>query len=136
MLKYLWEATFRDGHVIEQPVDDKYSKHDDKLPHNPSAFRDILDYQEKSPLAFFALIGKDLPNVYAVSMATGEFYVNNTTFHVNEELEELGKRKLIYYRTQQANLETGDVQIVSYNFGYEAKDNNGKTVKKVLTIHV
>lgn len=134
MLKYLWEATFQDGHVIKQPADDKYSKHDDKAAHNPSAFRDILDYQKKSPLMFFALMGEEVPNVFAVSIATGEFYVNNATFHTAGPPVDSTERKLIYYRTQQANLQTGEVQTVSYNFGYEIKDINGKNIKKVVTI--
>lgn len=134
MLKYLWEATFQDGHVIKQSADDKYSKHDDKAAHNPSAFRDILDYQKKSPLMFFALVGEEVPNIFAVSMATGEFYVNNATFHITGPPVESTERKLIYYRTQQANLQTGEMQTVSYNFGYEIKGVNGKNIKKVVTI--
>lgn len=134
MLKYLWEATFQDGHAIKQPADDKYSKHDENNEHNPSAFRDILDYQEKSPLVFFALIGQEVPNIFAVSMATGEFYVNNATFRIDGPPVDSIGRKLIYYRTQQANLQTGEVQTVSYNFGYEIKDANGKNIKKVLVI--
>lgn len=135
MLKYLWEATFLDGHTITQPADDRYSKHDDKAEHNPSAFRDILDYQKKSPLAFFALIGQEKPNIYTVSIVNGGFYVNNATFSLEQSPLELKDRKLIYFRTQQANLQTGEVQTKSYNFGYEGKDSNGKTVKKVMTIY-
>lgn len=134
MFKYHWEATFKDGTTITQPADDRYSKHNDKAEHNPSAFRDILDHQEVSPLEFFALVGQDR-QVYAVSLDTGEFFINGTTFMLDQPLEELKDRKLIYFRTNRMNMQTHEQYTHAFNFGYEGKHpDSGKIVKKVITI--
>lgn len=133
MFKYHFEATFKDGTMISQPADDRYSKHDDKAEHNPSAFRDVLDHMEVSPLEFFALVGQDR-QIFAVSLDTGEFYVNGTTFMLDQPLEELTDRKLIYFRTQRMNMQNGDMYTHAYNFGYEGKTATGKTLKKIITV--
>lgn len=134
MLKYLFEATFADGHMIRQPLDDRYSKHQEGAEHNFSAFTDVQEYMEKSPVAIFALIGHDR-QVYAVSLETGEFFVNGTTFMLDQPLEELLDKKLIYFRTRRASLESGAVETYAYNFGYEGKHpESGKIVKRIVTI--
>lgn len=132
ILEYHWKATFYDGHVIEQPENDRYSKHDDTKEHNPSAFRDILDYLEVSPVRLFSLHGKN-GEIYAVNLETAEFFINGSRVSLEQPNEMLVNRKLIYYRTKQANLNTGEVSVVSYSFGYEGKIY-GKVVKKVVTI--
>ena len=133
MLKYLWEATYKDEHIIRQPIDDRYSKHNDSAEHNPSSFRDLQDYESKSPLLFFALVGHDR-QVYAVNIETGEFFVNGTTFYLDQPRAELEDRKLIYYRTQRMNIQNGDQHTEAYNFGYEGKTPTGKVIKKVITV--
>lgn len=134
MLKYLWEATYKDGHRLHQPIDDKYSRHNEGAEHNPSSFRDLLDYQEQSPLDIFALVGHDR-QIYAVSLETGEFFVNGTTFMLDQPLEELLDRKIIYYRTQRMDIQTGQQYTHAYNFGYEGKHpDSGKIVKRIITI--
>lgn len=134
MLKYLWEATYKDGHIIHQPLDDKYSKHDDAAEHNPSSFRDLMDYAEKSPLETFALVGHDR-QIFAVSLTNGQFFVNGGVFMLDQPLEELLDRKIIYYRTQRMNLQTGEQYTYAYNFGYEGKHpESGKIVKRIITI--
>ena len=134
MLKYLWEATFKDGHIIRQPLDDRYSKHDESAEHNPSSFRDLLDYMETTPLEFFALVGHDR-QIFAANLPTGEFFVNGGVFMLDQPLEELLDRKIIYYRTQRMNLETSEQYTYAYNFGYEGKHpESGKIVKRIMTV--
>ena len=133
MLTYLWEATFEDGNVIVQPQDDKYSKHDDNLSHNPSAFRDILDYAEKSPLAVFAL--KSDTSIYAVRLTTGEIFVNGTIFSLEQTGSGLKDRKVIYFRTMSSTIDGLNPQVVSYNLGYEGKNELGKVEKRIITIY-
>lgn len=134
MFKYHFEAVFEDGHIITQPADDRYTGHDDSKDHNPSSFKDVLDYQERSPLQFFALIGQDR-QVWAVSFINGEFYVNGHTFMLDQPLEELQDRKLIYYRTNRMNMVTREQYVHAFNFGYEGKHpESGKIMKKVVTI--
>lgn len=134
MLKYLFEATFKDGHMIRQPIDDKYSKHEEGAEHNLSSFTDVLDYAKKSPVDIFALVGHDR-QIYAVSLETGEFFINGSVIMLDQPLEELQDRKLIYFRTRRANLQSGDVQTYAYNFGYEGKHpESGKILKRIVTI--
>lgn len=133
MFKYLWEATFEDGRIITQPEDDRYSKHVDGAEHNFSAFRDVIDHMEKSPLEFFALVGRDR-QVFAVSLKSGEFFVNGTTFMLDQPLEELKDRKIVYFRTKRANMQSREQSIHAYNFGYEGKDAKGNVIKKVITV--
>lgn len=133
MFKYHFEATFEDGHTIIQPADDRYSKHVDGAEHNFTAFTDVLEYMEKSPLEIFALVGQDR-QVFAVGMKTGEFFVNGTTFMLDQPLEELKDRKLIYYRTGRIESQGGEPYIYAYNFGYEGKTPAGKVMKKVITV--
>ena len=132
MLKYLWTAIFEDGHRIDQPIDDHYSKHDPSQAHNPSSFRDILDYQEKSPVIEFSL-NSDTAH-YGVNIKTGEFNIQDTIIHLEQPLLNLADRKLIYYRTMRYDMITKERTIYAYNFGYEGKDCDGKIIKKVITI--
>ncbi len=133
MFKYLFEATFEDNHRIDQTHDDRSIKHVEGAEHNPSAFTDVMDYCKTSPLEIFALVGQDR-QIYAVSLKTGEFFVNGTTFMLDQPLEELTDRKIIYYRTGRMDSQGGEPYIYAYNFGYEGKTPAGKTVKKVITI--
>lgn len=129
-LKYRWIAVFDDMHIIYQPEDDQYSKHDPKAEHNPSSFRDLLDHMEKSPLDTFSL-GDD----YAVHIPSGTFTVGDLQFSL--ESEPLVDRKLIYYRVVNRDIIGGEWQdaiIKEYVFGYEGKNSQGKVEKKVLHI--
>ena len=68
LFSYLWSAKFANGHVVRQRPDDTYSKHDPKRDHNPSSFRDFLDYVESHPdvpVLEFKLSNKD--KAYTVS---------------------------------------------------------------------
>lgn len=132
-LKYKWRAEFEDGHVIEQPEDDRYSKHDDKAEHNPSAFRDVTDYWKKSPLTRFSLHGNSAD--YSLELNTGRFNFNGTIFIMDEEANI--KRKLIFFRNCNWDMIDGipqDPYVVNYTLGYEFKNDKGKTVKKYLMI--
>ena len=138
MFKYLWEAVFEDGHKITQPQDDRYSKHVEGAEHNPSSFRDLLDYAENvSPLAIFSLHANTVSDseIYAVNLLNGEFFVNGTTFTLDQPMEELIDRKVIYYRTKRMDMTTQDQYIYAYNFGYEGKHpESGKIVKRIITV--
>lgn len=135
-LKYLWRARFENGGAIDQPEDDRYSKHDDEAEHNPSAFRDILDYEKVSPLVWFELNGVGMEEKdYAVNLVHGVFVIDGNAIYLEQPNEELRDRKLIYFRTMRKNLMTGEVECVAYNYGYEGKDDKGRVIKKVVTIN-
>lgn len=136
MLKYLWQAEFEDGKHIDQPENDRYSKYNPEAAYNPSAFRDILDYEKISPLRSFTLRSHDsLGKVYGVDLKTGEFFIEGAMIKLERPLEELRNRRLIYFRTMRANMVTHEQGVYAYNFGYKGKDKNGKVVEKVITIN-
>lgn len=129
-LNKLWEAYFEDGHYIYQPADDRYSKHDDTAEWNPSAFRDVLEYD--SPVKGFAL-GR-----WTVDLQTGLFYDNEAS-PFSLEATPLTNRKLIYFRETQQDFnmdgEGGEPYVVRYAIGYEGKNDKGKIEKKVIYIN-
>ena len=125
-LKYLWTAEFADGSTIEQPEDDRYSKHDDSAEWNPSAFRDILEHP--SELVRFTL------GSISIDMLTGVISISGTDFKINDEDT---KRKLIFYRDIERTYVDGvdmGSKVVSYSVGYEYKDNKGKVHKRIMRI--
>lgn len=131
-LTKLWAAVFDDGHVICQPEDDRYSKHDDNASWNPSAFRDVLEYDGK--LVFFIL-----DNV-AVDIVNGLFCTHPgkvTRQSFSLELEPLIERKLIYFRVTDRDYKNGVGQepfIAKYVIGYEGKNAQGVVEKKVIYV--
>lgn len=131
-LTRLWSAFFEDGHVIDQPEDDRYSKHDDKADWNPSAFRDVLEYK-KAPLLHFALLGPANNDIYSVDLDEGTFRIG--TKEMSLEVEPLENRKLIYYREMERRNVGGiwlEASVKRYALGYEGKDARGKVVKHVI----
>jgi hypothetical protein len=90
MLKYLFEATFLDQHVITQTPDDAST-----IDPTKSAIYDVLQYP--SDLVTFSLIGPGGATVY---LYTGHFRVNGMAFLANPNVViPVGtKRRLIYYR--------------------------------------
>ena len=134
-LDYLWTVYFDDGTIIEQPYDDRYSKHDDTKDWNPSAFRDILDkVEEGGKIDLFILHGDGV--VHTVDLVHGEFMINGTKIELENDCT--GPRKLIYYRTIEKDYLDGveqEERIVGYSFGYEYKDDNGRVRKAVITLN-
>ena len=134
-LKYLWSAYFEDGTIINQPADDRYSKHVEGAEWNPSSFRDLIDYQEKSPLTSFSI--EDNRFFYAVYLPTGEFTATSddgVEAPFTLEHEPVTDRKLIYYREMHKDNIDGEWQeprVNAYIIGYEGKDANGKVHKKI-----
>lgn len=137
MFYYRWTARFDGGVSIEQPADDRYSKHDDSLEHNPSAFRDILDEIDRGGvLQGLELVSVDGKHINWVNLQDGMFYINQEYFKLEKPGEELIDRKLIYYRTMEITNKNPEARVLSYTFGYEGKDvNSGRIVEKVVTIY-
>lgn len=136
-LKYLWSAVFVDRHEINQPEDDRYSKHDDEAEHNPSAFRDVLEYMEDMPLLTFTLKGDG--EIYATNLQTGEFAIVYHNGYSKFSLEDtpLTDRKVIFFRQVQQHTVGGETlppQVARYILGYEGKNAQGETEKKVIYI--
>lgn len=134
-LKYLWSGIFANGKVIDQPADDRYSKHVEGAEWNPSAFRDLQDYQGICNLHIFQLNGED--QRHSVDLRSGQFTVNRQHFFMDDN-DINSERKLIFYRVVQHHNNDGvweeDPIVVGYKFGYEYKNSKGRNVEKVIII--
>lgn len=134
-LEYLWTAYFEDGTVIEQPEDDRYSKHDPHAEWNPSAYRDVLDKTESGvQVDMFVLMGDGV--FHTVDLVHGKFTIDGTEIELENDCT--NPRKLIYYRTVEKDYVDGiemDARITAYSFGYEYKDDKGRVQKKVITLN-
>ena len=133
-MRYLWKSYHEDGTIIEQPEDDRYSKHDDSVDWNPSAFRDVQD--QESPVRVFQLLDSTAGESFSVNLKDGLFNCGRGYFSL--ENTPLKNRKLIYFReVEQAyeNGQLGEANIVRYAIGYEGKNIEGKIEKKVIYIN-
>lgn len=77
-LKYLFKATFSDGTIYEQTPED-VSMID---PAKRSCFFDVMEYEKKSPLIKFTLIG--VGHEYTVNLKDGSFEIDGVKFFMHE----------------------------------------------------
>ena len=123
--RYKWHAIFADGEWITQPDDDRYSKHDPTKEHNPSAFRDVEDKREKTPLVAFVLQDvTDDSQAVLLDLEARIFYINNIPFKLAGDEQFIydincKPAELIYYRTMEQKMSSGSKPIVkSHTIGY------------------
>jgi hypothetical protein len=123
--RYRWQAIFSDGERITQPDDDRYSKHDPTREHNPSAFRDVEDKRENTPLAAFVLRDvTDDSQAVLLDLEARIFYVNNMPLKLTGDEQFIydincKPAELIYYRTMEQKMSDGSKPVVkSHTIGY------------------
>lgn len=123
--RYKWQAIFADGERITQPDDDRYSKHDPTKEHNPSAFRDVEDKRESTPLVAFVLQDiTDDSQAVLLDLEARIFYVNNIPLKLAGDEQFIydiscKPAELIYYRTMEQKMSDGSKPIVkSHTIGY------------------
>lgn len=133
-LKFLWTAVFKDGTIINQPDDDRYSKYKEGAEHNFSAFRDVQDKGIKN-VAVFGLANES--EVYAVNLELGQFSVGDQLFSLEDEI--LQQRKLVFFREVLQNWKLGEdsgiPKVNRYILGYEGKNSQNKVEKKFIYIN-
>lgn len=144
--KYLWGARFANNHTITQHPQDLYSKHDPKLAHNPSSFRDFLDYVEKHPdvpVVEFRLFNKE--KSYTVSFENPKrpvIYYDETNkygvptkhyewFKCKRDLENV---RPIYFRQMEMNMLTGERQCLGFVIGFQGNETNGRNYQKTINV--
>lgn len=144
--KYLWSAKFANGHVVRQRPDDRYSKHNPKAEHNPSSFRDFLDYAESHPdvpLVEFTLANKE--KTYTVSFKTPErpviYYDENNKYGIPTKHYEWFKCKRdltnirpIYYRRMELDIMTGEKRCLGFVIGFQGNESNGNNYQKTISV--
>ena len=127
-LKYLFVAEYADGSVFEQTKEDRSQREPDKR----SAFYDV-DHEKL--FAFHLVIAENLNTICSVYLANGLFVVNGVVFRMHEML--LTDFKLIYFRqhTHSFNVQFQEqAHEVVYRLGWQAKDERGNTVERVMQI--
>jgi hypothetical protein len=125
-LKFLFIATFADGHTIRQTPDDKSAIE----PEKRSQFFDVLHYGAKIPLVRFELQGEHSPLgwfTYAVDLVDGHFEVCGVPVRMHEE--DLTGFEIIFFRQHSHHIAVGkdeDTEIghdVVYRLGWKLKGN-------------
>lgn len=144
--KYLWSAKFANGHIIRQHPNDLYSKHNPKASHNPSSFRDFLDYVESHPdvpVVEFKLSNKD--KAYTVGFEQPGrpviYYDENNKYGIPTKHYEWFKCKRdltnirpIYYRQMEMDLLTGEKRCLGFVIGFQGNEPNGNNYQKTINV--
>ena len=144
--KYLWSAKFANGHVVRQHPNDLYSKHNPKASHNPSSFRDFLDYVESHPdvpVVEFKLSNKD--KAYTVGFEQPGrpviYYDENNKYGIPTKHYEWFKCKRdltnirpIYYRQMELDILTGEKRCLGFVIGFQGNEPNGNNYQKTINV--
>lgn len=144
--KYLWSAKFANGHIVRQHPNDLYSKHNPKASHNPSSFRDFLDYVESHPdvpVVEFKLSNKD--KSYTVGFEQPGrpviYYDENNKYGIPTKHYEWFKCKRdltnirpIYYRQMEMDLLTGEKRCLGFVIGFQGNEPNGNNYQKTINV--
>ena len=144
--KYLWSAKFANGHIVRQHPNDLYSKHNPKASHNPSSFRDFLDYAESHPdvpVVEFKLSNKD--KAYTVGFEQPGrpviYYDENNKYGIPTKHYEWFKCKRdltnirpIYYRQMEMDLLTGEKHCLGFVIGFQGNESNGNNYQKTINV--
>lgn len=151
--KYLWKAIFEhDGehHIITQPRDDKYSKHNPEAEWNPSSFRDFQEYFDEHPdqLVEFRLETGDSCDYeeWGVCFDDGRVHVQHGwkdesgLWHmsiIHKEESRLYNLRPIYYRQCESEIVNGEMRgsrVLNYTIGYQGNLETGENVKYELPV--
>lgn len=144
--KYLWSAKFANGHIVRQHPNDLYSKHNPKASHNPSSFRDFLDYAESHPdvpVVEFKLSNKD--KAYTVGFEQPGrpviYYDENNKYGIPTKHYEwfrckrdLTNIRPIYYRQMEMDLLTGEKHCLGFVIGFQGNESNGNNYQKTINV--
>lgn len=124
-MKYLFKALLFDGSMIEQTQEDKSATTEGK-----NAFYDVL--QRLDEVRAFGLYNQETGEEYLVDLHDGHFEVNNVPFFLHNEV--LTNLRLVFFKRNTINFTTHEVYPVLYNFGFQANDEAGNNVKKIMTV--
>jgi hypothetical protein len=122
-MKYLFTATFADGHTIEQTQTDKSELvPPDESGNGKSAFYDVLNYSGE--LETFTLSSETEPNKIVVHLKTGDIFVDGEARNLEPKLSRDIKREVVYFRQmlfEYGGSLCGDLQIAAFIVGWKTK---------------
>lgn len=149
--KYMWLAVFEDGKIIRQHPEDLYSKHDPKAEHNPTSFKDYLDYCEGHTPSEFVIYNEgekeygvlfDIkgghPAIYSRKIYAGDYgIIIRPPEVIYREPEKLKNIRVIYYRSMEAPITDGvmgEPVCKGFVIGYQGIDADGNNRQKTITV--
>jgi len=136
MLKFLFQANFKDGSFVKQTQDDAST-----LVPGGSAFTDVKERIAKGDeLVSFGLFSDEVTDTYAVDLHDSHFEVNGTPFFASEAAKlPLGtKFRLIYYRDVQRIVRPSDMKVTAVNIvfhiGWQTTTADGKNIQHTIAV--
>lgn len=133
MLKYLFEAHFKDGSLIQQAQDDQSI-----IEPTKSRFYDVV--QREDDLFAFGIFSNETHFTYAVDLRDGHFEVNNAPFYPAEvfKLEPDSKLRLIYFRQRRHHFHFGEdtpfSQETTFHIGWQTTLKDGSNLQYVIAV--
>lgn len=128
ILKYQFQATYKDGTVYIQNKEDKSVTE----PEIRSCYFDVKVDEVKS----FFIFNEE--HTYSVNLEDGHFEVDGLPFLMHTD-PELVNYRLVYYRqhTHSFNQESSEElsHDIVFCLGWQATDKNGKNVQRIMTIN-
>lgn len=153
ILKYQFQATYKDGTVYIQNKEDVSITEPEKrscyfdvmqsikigeetIKGEDGAEDRVVDVYDWSKLQSFFVFNDE--HTYSVNLEDGHFEVDGLPFLMHTDPEIAGFR-LVYYRQHTHNMyqETGKEisHDVVFCLGWQATDKNGKNVQRIMTIN-
>jgi hypothetical protein len=130
MLKYLFEAHFKDDTLIQQSPDDI-----SKIDPTKSAFYDVL--QREDDLIAFGLYSNETSYTYAVDLRDSHFEINKVPFFASDALNlpRETKFRLIYFRQVRRHFHVGTLEPqgidTSFHIGWQTTVD-GKNYQHII----
>lgn len=155
-LKYLFHAVFADGKEITQPEDNisRLRPEFDENGWRPSAFYDVQEYEKKSQLLLFSLIGEG--HRYSVDLRDGRFSIDGLRFQAHSPELHIWSTpenplRLIYYRQMHRNSDVEftadkdgefkptssidhDPVIKGYVIGWQTNTDKGENIQQTIIV--
>lgn len=131
-MKYLFTATYKDGSVYEQTIEDKSKRE----PEKRSCFFDVLEKAKEVELVSFVLKGQGIE--YGVDLRDGHFEINGVPFFMHED-RTFKSFRLIFFRQHTHSFQVGnDTQKeiehkIVYRVGWQCT-HNGRNYQEVMEI--
>jgi hypothetical protein len=117
-MKYLFTATFSDGHVVAQTHEDTSTLiPPDEQGNGPSAFYDVLN---RSDLETFVLASPTEANKVIVNLKTGDIVVDGVLQPINQIVPPDTKKEIVYWRMMSMSNQSTVPQCSGFIAGWKA----------------
>jgi hypothetical protein len=134
IMKYLFKATFSDGHIVHQTHEDTSTLvPPDKNGNGPSAFYDVLHHPGTGKLDSFSLLSENGATKAFVHMKTGEVFVDGQLQPFEKEIPSNAQRELVYWRLMHLS-QGAFPEIKGFHIGWKATVDS-EEIQHVVTVN-